>query len=65
MELTTLKEEKRVKMVKSDMETLDLLATIHNLLLCIDSKNWERLPKKTRRVLDSHNRLITKLNQSK
>jgi len=63
MELIKLKEEKRVKMVDSDMETLDLLATVHNLLLCIDSKNWERLPKKTKRVLDSHNRFVNKLNQ--
>lgn len=63
MELLKLKEDKRVEMLDSDMETLDLLATIHNLLLCIDSKNWERLPKRTLGVNESYNQLIEKLNK--
>lgn len=64
MELKKLEEFKRKVMIKDDMETLDLLATLHNLFGCIERQEWVRLPNKVTAAEMSYNRLIEKLNRS-
>ena len=62
MELKELREPVRRIMVKNDLCVLDILATGHNLIKCIESKNWERLKKKTVGFICSYNTLIEELN---
>lgn len=63
MELKELKESVRRNMVKNDLRVLDVIATGHNLIKCIESKQWERLDKKTAGFIGSYNSLIEDLNE--
>lgn len=50
-------------MVQTDMPQLDLLATVHNLILLLENKQWERLPKKLCDAKAAYNRAIVNLNK--
>jgi len=64
-----LKEEIRLKMATSKSEeeysTLSLLAVSHNMILLLEDKRWERLPKKLWALRDAHDSLIDALNKRK
>jgi len=62
MERLELHEATRRNLIKTDIEVLDLIVTIHNLINCISHKQWDRLNKQTASVLHSCNRLVEKLN---
>jgi hypothetical protein len=63
MELLKLKESVRRNMCKNNISTLDIVATGHNLIRCIEDKSWERLPKKLHEFTISYNCLIEDLNK--
>ena len=63
MKLNELREPVRRNLVSSDIEILDILATGHNLIKCIENNHWERLHKKLNSFIGSYNYLITNLNK--
>lgn len=63
MELIELKESVRRNLVKNDLNVLDILATGHNLIMCIENQQWGRLGKKTYSFVGSYNNLIAELNK--
>ena len=63
MTLNKLREPVRINMVKNDLHLLNILATGHNLIRCIETKNWERLCNKLIAFTDGYNKLIEELNK--
>jgi len=63
MELNELRESVRRELLQDDMAILDMLSCLHNLLQCIEHKQWERLPKKHDVTQCAYNKLVEKLNR--
>lgn len=61
--MNILKESVRQNLLKNDLTVLDFYSTAHNLITCIEDKQWDKLEKKTNYFIHSFNKFVDKLNE--